>query len=389
MAPVWEAVRNRLESQGDQNRGRVRVPELASSARFVLRGLLGREPTATLDLALLEQALARVGVGSDLPTALAAVGFAVSSKRADARAVRQARAEAHDAARAGVAAWDEPWAPEWVAEAIRSGVFRGLDSVAAMAMVGDVRRVLTRVSEAVQSGALLSRTDLAATVLGSSHALDSGSPMELACSRALARAQDDADTGGVWDGFGVHTDLVSGPVLTWALPITSDAPLGRIIGPATELGVPLHLTREALLRYPVRVRAGTVILVVENPRVVEAAAQRSCQTPVVTTNGNPSAAVRLLLGQLLGSGAMLRYHGDFDVPGLAICERMQRLGLRPWQMDAEHYRAAVAAASLEGVDLPHETRTVSSTPWDPRLADAMNELGRIVHEERLLDDLLS
>ena len=116
--------------------------------------------------------------------------------------------------------------------------------------------------------------------------------------------------------------------------------------------------------------------------------QRSIHRATITTNGNPSNAVRLLLDQLLACGAKLLYHGDFDVPGLAICARMEQLGLSPWLMDSARYRAAVDSAAADGVDLPIETRTAGVTPWDPSLQDAVNAVRRIVHEERLLDDLL-
>ena len=78
----------------------------------------------------------------------------------------------------------------------------------------------------------------------------------------------------------------------------------------------------------------------------------------------------------------------FDAPGLAICARLHHLGLQPWRMDVASYRAAVEAAVAAGVELPVETRPVGPTPWDPALRDAVAEVGCIVHEERLLDDLL-
>jgi hypothetical protein len=64
--------------------------------------------------------------------------------------------------------------------------------------------------------------------------------------------------------------------------------------------------------HPTKVRPRTIILVVENPRIVEAPAQSRSPTTVVAANGNPSGAVRLLLSQLIASGASLLYHGDFD-----------------------------------------------------------------------------
>ena len=43
---VWDAVRGRLEARGEDNRGRVRLPELTSAARLALKSLLGRSPGA-------------------------------------------------------------------------------------------------------------------------------------------------------------------------------------------------------------------------------------------------------------------------------------------------------------------------------------------------------
>jgi hypothetical protein len=56
-------------------------------------------------------------------------------------------------------------------------------------------------------------------------------------------------------------------------------------------------------------------------------------------------------------------------------------------MDTHHYEAAVEMALADGVVLPVETRRVGATPWDPALESAMERAGRIVHEERLLDDI--
>lgn len=388
MVSVWSAVRERLEAMGVDNRGRVRLPPLTSAARLTLKGLLGRELTRTVDLAELERALTSLGVGTDLATALELMGFAVSPEPAERRAARHLRSKVHDSARAAIDGWPEPWAGDWVNEVIRAGLLRSLDADEVGDLVAAVRKVIDRVGIAFANDEVISRTDLAATLLGSSHALDSGSAIEAACTRALARWRDDADSINVWDRLGVHSDQVSGAALTWGLPLDLAASLVRIVAPSIELGIPLHLTSAALRKYPVRVPAGTNVLVTENPRVVEAAASRRLASPVVTTNGNPSAAVRLLLDQLLESNAVLRYHGDFDTPGLAICARMQRLGLVPWRMTADDYRAAVNAATAAGVNLPLETRLPGSTPWDPSLAVAMTEIGRIVHEERLLDQLL-
>lgn len=133
---------------------------------------------------------------------------------------------------------------------------------------------------------------------------------------------------------------------------------------------------------------GSRILVVENPRIVEAAAQRHASTPVISTNGNPSSTVLLLLSQLLASGAELRYHGDFDAAGLAICARVMALGLIPWRMSAADYLEAVASADAEGAVLPRDTRAPGPTPWEPSLQSIFAQNRRIVHQERLLSALI-
>ena len=387
---VWTAVRRRLEQSGADNRGRIRLGAVSSEGRRVLAALLGRSLRSTIDLARLEAALVELGVGVDLPAALAALGFAVSPEPAARRAVRAEQRDTRRTTRELVAAeWPEPWAREWIDGVIRAGVLRGLDADAAAAMVGTVRRLVDKIADDADAGRSSSRVDLAAAIAGSSHALDAGTRLEAATTRALAMRSMGDDSAEAWERAGVHTDLVSAPALTWALPVIPASGLHGLVTAAVDAAVPVHLTRFALAAYPVVVPIGTDVLVVENPRLVEAAVQRRTRGAVVALNGNPSAAVRLLLDQLLAAGASLRYHGDFDAPGLAICGRMQRLGLRPWRMDTADYRSAVDAAAADGVVLPVEDRPVPPTPWDPQLRAELATRALIVHEERLIDTLLT
>ena len=234
----------------------------------------------------------------------------------------------------------------------------------------------------------VSRIDIAARLFGSAHALDTGTRLEAAATRALAHREGAADARDLWERAGAHLDLTSGPVLTWRLPVAPGSPLAALVGHASALGLPVHLTQFALRRHPVDVQRGTDILVVENPRVVEAAAQLGVATAVVATNGNPSGAVRLLIDQLLTAGAALRYHGDMDAAGLAICGRMAALGLAPWRMDTADYLAALAAAETDGVELPADPAAAPPTPWDPALQATFDHHRLVVHEERLLPGLL-
>lgn len=406
---VWARVRDRLERQGLSNRGRLRLPDLDPVARRNLGAVLGTTPRSMIDLAALEEGLRGLGVGDDLPASLGALGFAVSDEPARRRAERRAGRDARDAARAEAGIWPEPWAGEWIGEVVRAGAVRGLDADQAVALVRSVRAVLDALAPDEPGGEVAalgeaaaadpqlrtgavdrprSRVDLAAAVLGSAHALDTGTRVEAAVTRALAHVVGRADARTLWEQAGVHLDLTSGPVLTWNLPVAPGGGLTGLVAAATAAGVPLHLTQYALRAHPVGTVAGADILVVENPRLVEAAAQLAIATPVVATNGNPSGAVRLLLGQLLGSGANLRYHGDFDAAGLAIAARLHAVGLMAWRMTADDYLQALAQADAAGVELPTDESPVGPTPWDPPLATAFASHRLIVHEERLLPELL-
>jgi len=383
MAPVWEAVRHRLEARGTDNRGRVALPALDTEARLALGALLGRAPSSQVNLTALEVALRDLGVGADLAAALAVLGHPVSPdpavRRAESAAGRAARAAARDEA----ARWPEGWAPEWIDAVVRAGVLRGLSVEAAVALVRDARRVL----DAVVAGAPgVARVELSARVLGDSHALDVGCRLEVAVGRALATRMPGA--ADPWEAAGVHPDLTSGPVLTWNLPVAPGSGLHAVVAAATAAGVPVHLTRFALADHPVSVTDGATILVVENPRIVEAAVQRRSGRSLVSANGSPSLAVQMLVRQLVDGGADVRYHGDFDSAGLVLCARMADAGVVPWRMTAADYRSALVAAEAEGVALPVDPSPAPPTPWDPALAEAFAADRRVVHEERLLPALL-
>jgi uncharacterized protein (TIGR02679 family) len=98
-------------------------------------------------------------------------------------------------------------------------------------------------------------------------------------------------------------------------------------------------------------------------------------------DGMPAAAQRTLLAQLRQAGARLRYHGDFDWPGITIARGLYgREGAEPWRMGTADYLDAPEGPPLEG--------NVVDTHWDDALAPAMVCRGRAVHEEAVLSDLL-
>lgn len=383
--PLWARIRDRLERRSTGDRGRLALPALTSPAKLALKTLLGRPVGKTVDLAALETGLARLGIGDDLVSALAALGHDVSDVPGRRRAERAEREEARAVARAIACEWPESWAGEWIDEAIRVGVLRGFDREQAQLLLQQVRAVLDHLEQ--DRATPISRVDLAACVLGSAHALDTGTRVEAAVARALSFKMGPADHRDLWTQAGVHFDLTSAPALAWRLPLTGE--LARVAIAAWNAGIPLHLSRLGLEAFPAAVPGGSRILVVENPRLVEAAAQSRAATPVISTNGWPSATVLLLLTQLRDAGAELCYHGDFDTAGLAICERLARLGLVPWRMCVADYLAALAAADVEGGTLPTEPHAPGATPWDPELQQVFDRERRIVHQERLVHQLIA
>lgn len=383
LRPVWEAVRSRLERTGVDNRGRLRLPPLSPRARHVLDSVAGRRLAATIPLDALEAGLVRLGVGVDLADALAQLGTPVSPAPALRRAARAEAAAGRRLARRVVGEWPEAWASDWLEGVIRAGVLAGMGPDEAAELVTMVRRLLEELPANGEPS--VSRVDLAARVAGSAHALDEGTRLAAAFGRALRHLHPDAPDRNLWEHAGVQVDLVSGAALTWGLAARGGTALAPLLAGAVELGVPIHLTQFMLRRHPLQPASGSAVLVVENPRVVEAAAERRHPGAVVAGNGHPSGAVRTLLEQLMEGGAALLYHGDFDPTGLAICGRMHQNGLEPFRMGAADYLAAMESAEAP---LPKANRPARPTPWDPDLQAAFNRHRRIVHEELLLDDIL-
>ena len=416
LRPVWARVRHHLDRHGARRRGAIALPDLDPASELTLRSLLGRV-SKRLDLNRLEAALAERGIGTDLSKALTRLGHPPSAEAAQRRSDRARASAAQTALRDAAGSWPEPWAREWADAAIRAGLHSGLDDCEVETLVQDVRRLLDHLDrcDSLAPGAPplpypepdlqrprggdepplpgeprpASRTEVAATLFGSAHALDTGTRLAAFVTRALQlRLGENLAGRELWEAAGVHADRVSAPVLVWAVPAMGCSVLTRLLLGATEGALPLHVSLLALRRDPVTVPAGTPVLVVENPRLVEAAAERGLGCCTVSTNGNPTTAVTTLVQQLRESGARLWYHGDFDAAGIAICRRMRDLGCRPWRMDAKDYQEAVVRAERDGVRLDRDSRACGPTPWDPALEELFGSRRLIVHEEFVLDPVL-
>ena len=384
LGEFWAAARRRFDRGGITGRATVARPALDQAGTLALTSLLGYPPAARVRLDELETALVRRAVGTDLDDALMRLGHPSKTETIRRRERAARRADARAALVRSVAAWPEDWADDWAEDVRRRGLVGELDATTVDGLVGDVRRLLDQVP-AADTG----RTELAARLYGSAHALDPGTRRASLIILALRYVVGPHDGRELWEAAGIVPDRVSAPVLIWHLPVVGASPLDRQVEIATEGGLPVHVTLFALRRHPLAVPAAAPVFVVENPRLVEAAMERQLSVCVVAGNGNPSTAVTELLAQLRRSGADLRYHGDFDAPGIAICARMHAAGVRPWRMTAADYTAALAHAEIARVTLDIDTRDCVDTPWDPALAAAFRADGRIVHEELLADQLLA
>ena len=241
----------------------------------------------------------------------------------------------------------------------------------------------------------MTRSQLAAVVLGDAHALDPGRPessIVLAVLRHARRAGEEEqdieeDRRETWATAGVLVNELARPALFLNLPVVpSGLSAGRHhLGP---FGEPDFISLRKLLRtMPAWNVAGRDVFVCENPNIVAIAADRlghDC-APLVCTDGMPGAAQRTLLSQLAAAGARLWYHGDFDWPGIGIANLVIREQLaRPWRMSADDYVSATKTMTTR-VAL---AGAVVAASWDDELTAQMMALDVRVAEEALAARIL-
>jgi uncharacterized protein (TIGR02679 family) len=149
-----------------------------------------------------------------------------------------------------------------------------------------------------------------------------------------------------------------------------------------DLGLITHLTVHELQRAQTLTSPSELVHACENPQVLQQLAAAGVDRPVICTSGNPAAA-----GSLLVDRVTVRYHGDFDWPGIAIARRIIARGATPWRLRYDDYLEATAR-------LPADHRLAltgrpETTPWDARLQTVMIATDVAVHEEAIVDLLLA
>lgn len=390
LARVWAQLADRLERNGLQAQGRTVISELDRSERHALGGLLGRVVSSErcrVDLTSLDERL-RGRSDQGLVDAVASV---LGRPLVDRPAKRQAKGEQREAPYAAARAWldqhpdhDQPWIEVWLATLRRDGLLmRDPDPTAlmlrALAVLEACLKHPTRAS--------LSRTELAAGSAHDAHALDDDGRLSQLVLRALAQRADRptptsaSERRDVWESVGVTTDSVSSTCLTRGLEVLGGwAGAGRY-QLAADSGDPIHVTWWDLRR-GLRMAPGQDVFVCENPRVLEAIAERALGgVATVCTSGRSTLVVLEVLRRLARSGAHIRYHGDFDWPGVAMANQLVAMfEVEPWHMSADDYLNSPARLPLLGAEV--------SPAWDHELGAAMRHRGLAVHEEAVLEPLL-
>lgn len=388
-------LRDRLE-WGQPLTGTITLADANEEERDSVAALLGKKVSRgralVVPLAPLEANLQTGELCANLQEAVEAVLGPIENKRAareeDAAAWEAMWTAARDAVRS------YPRLSPWIDDLRSSGLMRKVahqDPAVAARLWQQASAIAQTLPRA---GARLA--SIAAEFTGDGHALDAGQPLATLLLRYRVDRADVAETDDAennrrsrWAAFGIATDELSGPALALGLRPEGNSPLFALLRHQAEWGEPASIPLRLLLRHSlagIDFIRGREVFVCENPTLISLAADRwgvRC-APFVCTQGMPNAATQTLLRQLAAAGAQLRYHGDFDWPGIRIAAWIMRL-LRatPWRYKSEEYLRAPAKKKLEGNPV--------ATDWDPPLAAAMQRRGLVVHEEavaaELLDDL--
>ncbi len=427
--PALADLRRRLRARYERGASQdgFTLTQLSEAERHALERLLGRAVRSAGSMRLshseLDAAVSRAGIAADFRAALEALDGPVVDKK-------RLRMERERKWRDAIEGVGDSRLRAAVADAGGLGLLKraaGNDAARGRELLERAERVLAKLPATGVPLAGVPLARLAAHALGDSHALDAGRPESALVLRALSVGENGRGETGTgetasdetelddtesdhsesdytgfdadgrtsqrtsrrdqWASVGVTLNELAAPVLILNLRARGDSAAARLSEAAAEAGSPMHLTLRALLRdAPSWDVAGRAVHVCENASVVAVAADAlgAACAPLVCTDGMPGAAQQTLLRQLRERGAKLRYHGDFDWPGIDIGNFVMRTyEAAAWRFGAADYRAARV-----DLELPLHGRRRAAV-WDTALADVMDRRGVVVHEEAVVDALLA
>ncbi|MFC8305390.1 TIGR02679 family protein [Streptomyces olivaceus] len=400
---LWQGARNRLESNGVQATGSLRLTAMNAQERNDLSLLLGKPLTGaavTIRLDVLDARLRASAAGLGLRQTLEELGPPLTDRRAARADVAARREQVWSSLASSLDASplaDQEWPRQWYDLLRRSGVPRGVTPEAAIWTLQQAVQVLTVLlgPEGPERNGTRGRGELAAMTTGSAHGLDDGTWLARLVQRGVALAHgtefpdDAAGRRALWRLVSVTPDEVSSTVLTYGLRPDGEGWRERALRERADHHAEVHVTPRDLHGLRLQLPAGALIHICENPRVVEAAADAACVQPLVCTSGSAATVVFTLLDALAATGCRFAYHGDFDWPGISLANRViRRYEARPWRMGTADYEHLAARSQAEGIpQLALDGQPVDAD-WDPDLAPAMTALGVALHEEATLDLLV-
>ena len=384
-----ERLRKRLE-RGEALVGTVSLPHPTPAQRQAFDRLLGRPASRSASLHMplerLEQILQNAELCRNLTEAIEALTGADLNRRAAETAQRMRWTQLFETAEAEA----DGAALSWVHDIRHSGLLLRLsksDLSVAQRLLNQARSII---QDFPYDGVPLA--ELAAKAAGDSHALDQGQPLGTLVLRAAALIgkikldHRSESRRAAWANVGVLCDELSGPVLLLNVREDSDSYLAQVLRLHADHGEPYRLTIRQLLRLRPRWsrhQTGPVVYICENPTVLATTANRIGPTsaPLICTEGSLRVAAQLLLRQLSDAGIELRYHGDFDWPGIQIANGViERFGANPWRMAPQDYLSAPGSKLLRGKPV------VAS--WSAALTIAMQRRGLAIDEEGMTASLL-
>lgn len=396
LAPLIVRLDLRLGKRSDL-RGSVSLAAASDETIDAVGGLLGRPPSrsgrVTIRLTELDRAVvAATGVGlvAALTVILGRPPHHGPSQRRENRerwelVRRQWIADRHDTS-VPILEWLQSHPPTSV---LRRTTKDDLD--AALALIEDLRRCLIRLPISPP----VSLPIFATQTIGDAHGLDVGRPLHRFLREAIeslhgeTMCEAEVRTRDVFGRVGIVMDELSSTVLVMNLRPRREHAIAEYLNQSAVLGEPSRLTFGQLQRYPLAFEVNhPTVHVCENPSVMASAAGRLADRcrPLVCVEGFPSHAALVLIEQLTASQISMRYHGDFDASGLQIATRMiVGKNMQPWRMRATDYEARVDHSNM----LLSKNQPIIPTPWDPRLSDCMQEHGKAVLEEMVLDALMN
>lgn len=392
---LLDAARRSLERSGGDLGGRVGIKDPTDDERAAVLGITGGFPgrgTSRVSVRLDRlDSVVHDNTGLRLTELLEVLGPPLRNGPRQREHVDRARREALAVVEGCPLYEDAPWYRTWSEELTQDGVLGAMvGRGTARQELARAARVLEAVDRRPRESPPLLLPELAVTITGDTKALDHGTTLSGLVLRALAlragtaRPRGAEERRALWESCDVVPDDLASRVLVLNLPARGQG-LGEWLSGAARHAVPFHVTLHQLVHLPVTVEAPTVY-VCENPAVLRRAAGElgTESSPLICTEGRPSAAFHRLASAIVAGGGELLYHGDFDWPGTAIARQViERHSARPWRMSERDYRGSVRE---DGRPLDGEARP---TPWDPGLAEAMAEHGRAVYEESVIDALLA